>query len=67
MTASYTDLQKIERAFAAELLAPAQGIASLTSIDDLQEEDVAEIAELFDLSDLVIEYQIQNQLLGAGA
>jgi len=63
VTASYTDRQKIERAFAAELLAPAAGISELLGSDTLVEEDFDEIADHFRVSAKVIEHQVQNQLL----
>lgn len=64
VTTSHSGRQRIERAFAAELLAPARGIASLleselTRVDD---SDVDRLARHYRVSPLVIEHQIQNQL-----
>lgn len=67
VTASYNDRQKIERAFAAELLAPARGIEERLGSDSLAEEDLEEIADHFGVSVKVVEHQIQNQLLGDAA
>lgn len=66
VTASYLEAQKIERAFAAELLAPAQGISDALSpiLMDVQAEDLAEIAEHYGVSSTVVEHQLHNQLLG---
>lgn len=65
VTASYTEAQKIERAFAAELLAPAQGISDAlkSTLADVQEEDLTEIAEQYDVSNTIVEHQLHNQLL----
>jgi hypothetical protein len=64
VTAAHTDRQKIERAFAAQLLAPAQGVAARleTSVDSIGMEDVEPIARHFRVSPLVIQNQIENQL-----
>lgn len=63
VTASYTDRQRIERAFAAELLAPSEGIEQYLSPGALSEDDLEEIAEHFGVSVRVVEHQVQNQLL----
>jgi IrrE N-terminal-like domain len=63
VTASYTDRQRVERAFAAELLAPAEGIQQRLSSGTLMEEELDEIAEHFGVSVKVIEHQIRNQRL----
>ncbi|HEX2418259.1 MAG TPA: ImmA/IrrE family metallo-endopeptidase, partial [Micromonosporaceae bacterium] len=60
----YTDKQKIERAFAAELLTPAAGVAermeSYPSTDELDE--IEETADHFGVSPMIVEHQIRNQL-----
>lgn len=63
---AYTEVQRIERAFAAELLAPAEGIASLLEVDpsEAQQEDLESIADCFDVSVVVVQHQLENQLLG---
>jgi hypothetical protein len=65
VTTAYTDRQKVERAFAAELLAPAAGIARL--LDHGPElaspEDLEQVADHFDVSSMVVQHQLQNQLL----
>ncbi|MGH3772699.1 MAG: ImmA/IrrE family metallo-endopeptidase [Pseudonocardiaceae bacterium] len=65
ITTSYTHLQKAERAFAAEFLAPAEGIRSQLGVSpgDATQEDLGSVAEYFGVSPLVIEHQIENQLL----
>ncbi len=64
VTAAYTDRQKVERAFAAELLAPAKGIADLLggSPDVVTSEDIEQLAEHFRVSPRVVEHQLENQL-----
>ncbi len=61
VTAAYTEQQRIERAFAAELLAPAEGIEQMlhARTDD---EDVTAIATEFRVSPMVVYHQIRNQL-----
>jgi hypothetical protein len=65
VTGAYTGLQKVERAFAAELLAPASGISDLLpgEPDDVSAEEIDELARRFRVSPMVVEHQIQNQLL----
>jgi IrrE N-terminal-like domain len=63
VTASYTDRQRVERAFAAELLAPSEGIEQRLGSEVLSEEELEEIAEHFGVSVRVVEHQIQNQLM----
>ena len=64
VTSAYTDKQKIERAFAAELLAPAAGVAermeSYPSTVELDE--IEETADHFGVSPMIVEHQIRNQL-----
>jgi Zn-dependent peptidase ImmA (M78 family) len=67
VTSAYTDRQKTERAFAAEILAPAQGIASRI-VDDgvhsgLEDSALDELAGHFRVSTLVVQHQIENQLV----
>lgn len=65
ITTSYTHLQKAERAFAAEFLAPADGIKSRLEVPpgDATQEDLDSVAEHFGVPTFVIEHQIENQLL----
>ena len=65
VTTAYTDRQKVERAFAAELLAPASGIAHLLGFDpsEASPEDVDQVAESLNVSPMVVQHQLQNQLL----
>jgi hypothetical protein len=67
VTSAHTDRQKTERAFAAELLAPAQGISSRL-VDDsvhsgLEESALDELAAHFRVSTLLVQHQIENQVL----
>lgn len=55
----YTD--KLERAFAAELLAPASGVLEMLQ-GDFSERSQTRAAENFGVSEMVIEHQIENQL-----
>ena len=65
ITKSYTDLQKIGRAFAAELLAPAEGIRIKLPLppSEAVEEDLGPVADHFGVSPILIEHQIENQIL----
>ncbi|WP_143663610.1 ImmA/IrrE family metallo-endopeptidase [Streptomyces sp. NRRL B-24085] len=64
VTGAYTEKQKTERAFAAELLAPAAGIAALLDEDPWAAslESVERIADHFDVSAVLVQHQIDNQL-----
>lgn len=66
ITNAYTDKQQIERAFAAELLAPAAGIAHVLDVEpgEAEQGDVDALAEYFDVSSILIEHQLENQLIG---
>lgn len=57
--AQYTD--KLERAFAAEFLAPAEGVREVLR-GDFSEESQARAAQAFGVSEIVIGHQIDNQL-----
>jgi hypothetical protein len=64
LTSAHADRQKVERAFAAELLAPASGVERFFKggvvaafVDDLEE-----AAEHFRVSSYVIQHQVENQL-----
>ena len=55
--------QKAERAFAAELLAPASGLKQLlptTGDDTIDLRTVSELATHFKVSELVVEHQLEN-------
>jgi hypothetical protein len=67
VTSAYTYRQAVERAFAAELLAPAQGIASLLNSppEEATDEELERIADHFGVSPVVVEHQVANQLLAA--
>ncbi|GII58619.1 hypothetical protein Pth03_70080 [Planotetraspora thailandica] len=67
VTNAYTDRQKVERAFAAELLAPAAGISELLgdAPESAVQDDMEQIADHFRVSPMVIKHQLENQLLMA--
>ncbi len=65
VVASYGIRQKIERAFAAEFLAPAEGIRAIISDPSaVSWDEVERVADRFDVSSLVVRHQIENQLSG---
>jgi IrrE N-terminal-like domain len=61
VTAAYTEQQRIERAFAAELLAPAEGIKQMLDAGS-DDDDLTGIAAQFRVSTMVVDHQIRNQL-----
>jgi hypothetical protein len=65
ITAAHADRQRTERAFAAELLAPADGIADQLDLSagEFALDDIDTIAEHFDASPVLVRHQIENQLL----
>ena len=60
-TAAATDRQKANRAFAAEFLAPIQGIQEKWSSKKTPHTNVESIADAFGVSPYHIRYQVQNQ------
>jgi Zn-dependent peptidase ImmA (M78 family) len=68
VTSAHTYRQRIERAFAAELLAPAEGIAELLKSrpDSATQDEIETIARRFGVSSMVIDHQVRNRLLPAG-
>jgi Zn-dependent peptidase ImmA (M78 family) len=65
ITSSYTERQKVERAFAAELLAPAAGVQRQLGVgaDEATIEDLDDVGDHFGVSSLLIGHQVENQLL----
>ena len=63
VTRSGTEHQQRNRAFAAEFLAPTESIRERIGGDRVGEEDIEELAQEFQVSDLVIRHQIQNHKL----
>jgi hypothetical protein len=65
VTSAHTYRQSIERAFAAELLAPADGVSNLleSAPEAASDEEFEQIAEHFGVSPMVIGYQVRNQLV----
>jgi hypothetical protein len=60
-TVASTDRQKSNRAFAAEFLAPIDGIKENWSPKKTPESNFAAIAERFGVSRFTVRYQVQNQ------
>lgn len=67
VTSAHTSRQRAERAFAAEMLAPAEGIATLLESKPgvASEEELDQIAAHFDVSPMVVSLQVRNHLLAA--
>ncbi len=65
LTRARTTRQKVERAFAAELLAPAAGInALLADVGALWDpQDVEDIAGRYGVRSMLVQHQIENQLV----
>jgi hypothetical protein len=60
LTRVSSDRQKRNRAFAAELLAPADGIRKLLSGSRIARDEVAEVAAHLAVSEWLVEHQVQN-------
>ena len=67
VTTAHTYRQRAERSFAAELLAPADGIAALLESppEAASQEELEQIAQRFGVSSMVIEHQVRNHLIAA--
>jgi hypothetical protein len=64
LTRAHTTRQKTERAFAAELLAPAEGIRERLEVDPFsaRDEDFEAVADHFKVSPLLVRHQVENLL-----
>jgi hypothetical protein len=63
LSAARSQEEKVARAFAAELLAPANGIRRiLDELDSSDDSALETVARLFEVSPLVVRYQYDNQL-----
>jgi len=61
LTRIKSDKQKLNRAFAAELLAPAEGLRQFFSNrSKISREDINDAAEFFGVSEFVVEHQVRN-------
>ncbi|MBU6400909.1 MAG: hypothetical protein KGS61_11365, partial [Verrucomicrobia bacterium] len=60
LTRVSSDRQKRNRAFAAELLAPAEGLRELLSGSRITKDEIAETAARLGVSDWLVEHQVQN-------
>jgi Zn-dependent peptidase ImmA (M78 family) len=67
VTTAHTHRQRVERAFASEFLAPADGIAALLESppEAASQEELEQIAQRFGVSSMVIEHQVRNHLIAA--
>ena len=64
ITSAYGPVQKRERAFAAELLAPAAGLREMLGADvkSVGDVDLARISDHFGVQELVVIHQVENNL-----
>ncbi len=63
LTAAHTDYQRVERAFAAEILAPAAGVEEMFGPKSyVYFDELERVANHFDVSTRVIWHQAENQL-----
>lgn len=60
-TGASTDRQKTNRAFAAEFLAPIEGIKDRWSVKKMPYPNFDDIASQFGVSPYIVRYQVQNQ------
>ncbi len=60
-TGASTDRQKTNRAFAAEFLAPIEGIKDSWSAKKMPYKNFDDIADRFGVSSYIVRYQVQNQ------
>lgn len=65
LTRISSDKQKQNRAFAAELLAPADGIRKLLSGSKIARDEITEVAAHLGVSEWLIEHQVQNHRIAA--
>ncbi len=65
VSSAHTYRQRVERAFAAELLAPADGIAEIleSSPAAATQDELEKVARHFGVSSMVIDHQVRNRLL----
>lgn len=65
VTSAYTERQRVERAFAAELLAPAEGIwQRLAGVSEIGIDDVEAVARHFRVAPVLVQHQLENQPAG---
>jgi hypothetical protein len=63
VASAHTVRQRAERAFAAELLAPAEGLAKVIGgLEAIDYDDFEQAEEHFQVSSLIVKHQIDNQL-----
>jgi Zn-dependent peptidase ImmA (M78 family) len=65
LTRVSSDRQKRNRAFAAEVLAPAEGIRQYLSGSRTTSDEIAEIAAHYNVSEWLIEHQVRNHRIAA--
>jgi hypothetical protein len=64
LTPSFTSSQRESRAFAAELLAPSEGLRARGLEGPVREADVNQVAKEYSVSPLVVAHQIENHRIG---
>jgi Zn-dependent peptidase ImmA (M78 family) len=57
---TFSERQKRNRAFAAELLAPANRLRESLSAEIVSEEEIDDLAQQLDVSSYVVRHQIEN-------
>lgn len=63
LTAAHTEYQRVERAFAAEIMAPAEGLRDMLGAKSyVYFDELERVANHFDVSTRVIRHQAENQL-----
>lgn len=63
LTRAHSERQQLNRAFAAEFLAPSRGLKKRVSLPVVDTEDIDELAVEFGVSSRVIEHQVVNHRL----
>jgi Zn-dependent peptidase ImmA (M78 family) len=63
LSAAVTEDQKRNRAFAAEFLAPAEGIRERLTSETISADDIDDLSHAFDVAPMTIQHQIQNHRL----
>ncbi len=64
LTQSHSERQQINRAFAAEFLAPADSIRHKVTRQVVDDEEIDDLADEFGVSPFVIKHQIENHRIG---
>lgn len=65
VTRASSDRQSINRSFAAEFLAPSSGLRQRVTTDYVEEDEVMELAQEFEVSEFVVLHQLENHDIAA--